>query len=150
METFAGSLWKLGRRAVAVVGLVLSVSTKAGVLATPQPWAFMQSAGGVSVGRAIHQGEVWKLPLYCDVSGLRTFTIKPTSMNSGLTWENAQVRIERQEIQLTVRTGLARGQARSSACGTANLGRIARGTYNVVYRDPGGAKHAITVVTIGD
>jgi hypothetical protein len=125
------------------VALLAAPAAEAGLLETSQSWTFMQSVGGIAIGNAIAEKGEWHLPLLCDVSGLRTFTLKPTAMNSGLAWSGTTVAVEGRDILITVVTGLPRASAPSSSCGVANLGRIPRGKYRVMYRDPGGDKHPI-------
>jgi len=126
--------------------LVLLLATpvaQAGLLETSQPWSFMQSVGGIIVEKADRDEGGWRLPLLCDVSGLRTFTSKPTAVNSGLAWSGVTVAVEGRDILITVVTGPPQRAARSSACGEANLGRIPRGRYRLIYRDPSGDRHRI-------
>ena len=106
------------------------------VLSTPvwgqaRDWAFVQSVGGLSIGEPFHKDGSWHLPVRCDVSGLRTITTKPTSLNSALTCSTV-ARVEKDAIYIAVITRLP-GSQNSAACPPARLGSIANGRYKVFY-----------------
>ncbi len=96
-------------------------------------WAFVQSVGGFSIGVPFQNQHGWILPVHGDVSGLQTITVKPSTLNSGLSCHSTKAVIEGNAIFLTVITSVA-GGGRNSACPPALLGQPSAGKYAVFYR----------------
>jgi hypothetical protein len=119
------------------------------LLGTEQTWDFMQSVGGISLGTPEKKGNRWFLPLLCDVSGLKEFTVKPTLLNFALVWNDTEAEVADQEILVTIETGVVNLSGKSTACGAAELGYVKLGKYRVIYRDPDGSKHLVGEVEIG-
>ena len=114
---------------VAVVGAFVAPRANTEVAS----WAFLSSVGGFSIGQPTKGGAGWVLPVQGDVSGLRTITTKPTTMNSAIACLETQASVDKMKINLRVITGLA-GPGRNAACPAAALGSLAPGRYSVQYR----------------
>jgi hypothetical protein len=100
--------------------------------AEKRPWSFVTAVGGLKVESPVHSSGRWFLPIQADVSGVRTITARPTTINSSLICEAVTVRVKGQDIFLVLETALAHGDA-TSVCPVAKLGRLATGRYNVWY-----------------
>ncbi len=111
-------------------------------------WKFVQSVGGMALGKPALDRPGWVLPVGINVSGLDTVSVKPTVMNSALVCERVEAAIERRNIYLTVVSGLARAGA-GPRCPPAELGRIDGGPYSVFYRGPGEAPVPLGEISIG-
>lgn len=105
-------------------------------LADSEGWSFIQSVGGLAVGTPSHSAVGWVLPVRADLSGLKTITAKPTTLNSTLVCERTDAAIEGRNIYITIVSALAHPKT-SSRCPPATLGEISAGKYNVFYRGPG-------------
>lgn len=127
--------------------MIVPMISEASLFGTERSWEFMQSVGGIALGKPDRGGEAWRLPLQCDVSGLQSFTVKSTMLNSALVWADTDTRIENQDILITVETGLT-GAGKSPICGSANLGNIKPGKYRVMYRDPDGKMHFVGEIKV--
>src|ERR1700681_2247629 len=99
-------------------GLVFCAPTFA---ATPQSWDFVVSVGGMSVGEPVLENGVWSLPIQADVSGLESFTFKPTALNSTLVCARVAAKIIAKDIFLTIYSDLP-GVAKSARCPATQLG----------------------------
>ena len=128
------------------VGLVLGVPSIA--VATAQSWAFVVSVGGIVIGDAAKANGSWALPVRADVSGLESFTSKPTVMNSAMVCSGVVAKIVRSDIYLTIHTDLA-GVGKSAQCPAAKLGVLPAGTYTVFYQGPEGAPVRLRAVQVG-
>jgi hypothetical protein len=126
------------------IWLLVSLPAWAGA----ENWKFVQSVGGMALGKPVLDRPGWILPVRIDVSGLDTVSVKPTVMNSALVCERVAVAIEQRNIYLTVVSGLARAGA-SPRCPPAELGRIDGGQYSVFYRSPGEAPVPLGDLSIG-
>ncbi|MES2320260.1 MAG: hypothetical protein V4631_22510 [Pseudomonadota bacterium] len=82
---------------------------------TARTWEFMQSVGGVGLGKPVFEGETWSVPLLCDVSGLKSFTAKPTMLNSGHIWANTKTSVSHHDIVISIGTGRAGLAGKTSA-----------------------------------
>jgi hypothetical protein len=103
--------------------------------AEERSWSFVTAVGGLEVGKPVQSSGRWSLPIRADVSGLKTITNKPTTINSALVCEVVKARVKDQDIFLILKTTLAHGDA-TSICPAAKLGRLATGRYNVWYGAP--------------
>ena len=103
---------------------LLPIIANASLLGTERTWEFMHSVGGIALGKPVFESGAWKLPLLCDVSGLKNFTIKPTTLNSGLVFVDTKTNVLDHDILITIETGLANFGGKSTACDAANLGNI--------------------------
>ena len=114
----------------------------------PQSWGFVQSVGGVKVEAPL-KSEIggWALPVLADVSGLKTFTTKPTALNSALACDT-DGRVKGKAIFITVFTDRP-GSTKTSTCPFVQLGRLEPGTYSVSYWGPDEAPVLIGQVQVG-
>ena len=128
------------------VGLVLGIPSIAA--ATAQSWAFVVSVGGIVIGDAVKENGSWTLPVRADVSGLESFTSKPTVMNSAMVCSGVVAKIVRSDIYLTIHTDLA-GVGRRAQCPAAKLGVLPAGAYTVFYQGPQGARVRLRSVQVG-
>ncbi len=97
-----------------------------------QPWSFVTSVGGLTVGTPVQSDGGWLLPIQADVSGLKAVTTKPTTLNSALVCEAVKANVKGQDIFLMLKTALVHGDA-TSACPAAKLGKLPNGSYSVWY-----------------
>lgn len=111
-------------------------------------WEFIESVGGIAINTPsrVRNCAVF-LPVTCDVSGLKSVTKKPTSMNSSLVVTDIDKKIEGNEILLSVKTGLA-SKLKTSACSGVELGDIPAGDYQVFYLGPDRQKHSLGKVIV--
>jgi hypothetical protein len=113
---------------LATAALVVSCSK-----GEPRSWAFMLTVGGLRVDSPlISETGGWALPVLADVSGTKTFTTKPTALNSALACDTGAA-VEGMSIFVTVFTELSAG-AKSASCPFIQLGKIPSGVYSVFYR----------------
>lgn len=113
-----------------------------------QSWHFVQSVGGITVGTPVRVDRDWVLPINADVSGLKEFTVKPTTMNSGMACRSLKVSIEGSAIFLTIKSGPA-AEARNAQCPPAFLGQVKDDKYDVFYRGPNEEPARVGEVSIG-
>jgi hypothetical protein len=130
----------------ALIGLVLCAPST--VTATPQPWAFVVSVGGITVGDPVEAKGAWILPVQADVSGLETFSSKPTALNSARVCSSVVAKIIDDRIYLTIHSGMA-GVTKSARCPAAQLGVIPSGAYKVFYQGPKDAPVLLRSVRVG-
>jgi len=117
-------------------------------MAAPQSWAFVVSVGGITVEDPVQADGIWTLPVQADVSGLVTFTSKPTTLNSALVCSSVVAKIIDDRIYLTIYTGLP-GAAKNARCPAARLGVVKPGTYSVLYQGPRNAPVLLRSVHVG-
>ena len=96
-------------------------------------WEEMQEVGGIKVGKpSKSKNNTVFLPIKCDVSGLQTITQKPTMMNSGLGVYKTEVKIEKNQILISVVTCII-SERYNPACKGVYLKKITPGKYDVFY-----------------
>jgi hypothetical protein len=117
------------------LGLAAAVGACTATTTEDRDWAFMQSVGGLSIGQPHRANEKVYLPVACDVSGLTTITVKPTTMNSGLVVRDVRASRRGAAVYIWVRTSLPHGKD-GQPCGTAELGDLPPGKYTVYYGKP--------------
>lgn len=113
--------------------IALLLLASCALFAESRSWQFVQSVGGIEIGIPVQSDNGWILPLRCDVSGLRAITVKPTTLNSGLSCGPVEVVTEGKTIFITLKTDVA-GKGRSAVCPAALLGNLPAGKYSVFYR----------------
>ena len=101
-----------------------------------QDWSFIQGVGGIAIHQPYRSKGNVIIPVDCDVSGLRTITIKPTRVNSGIIVKGVKSVRRNSTIYLQVATTVARGDGTTAACPSAKLADIPPGKYDVVYGMP--------------
>ena len=108
-----------------------------------QSWDFMESVGGISTGNPYRtsKGTIY-LPINCDVSGLTEITRKPTLMNSALVVDAVTAKVRKNEILISVETGLVRKNS-TCRCEGVDLRNIPAGQYDVLYYGSDRQKHKI-------
>jgi len=129
--------------AAALISL-LGASSAIGEVAS---WNTLLSVGGFAIGQPTKSSSGWVLPVRGDVSGLKTITVKPTQMNSGIACLETRASLRGSTITLQVTTGVA-GNGHNAECPAAELGNIAPGTYVVQYQGPLEAAVPLGNVTI--
>lgn len=131
---------------IALFALLATVTTQAGlpqlVTSKERDWPFIQSVGGMRVSI-----EGTTLKIDCDVSGLKTVTVKPTMINSGIGVRDLKVKRKGKTIFLTLKTCVI-GKGVSTSPDPVDLSSYPDGTYAVKYRDPDGAAHLINTITL--
>jgi hypothetical protein len=127
--------------------LTLAALLVAGCISERRDWVFVQSVGGIAVGNPHRTPSGVMLPVSVDVSGLRTITTKPSTVNSGLAIKAITVRREADTLRLTLVTTVAGGDARSSIA-EVPLGDLERGRYRVVYAEPNGGRIGMGEITV--
>ena len=111
-------------------------------------WEFIQNVGGVAIGKPILDNEKWVLPVYCNVSGIKKYTVKPTMLNSALVWIDTEVEIRDMQIFITIETSLTGIGSNTSTCGSAILGKLKSGVYKVNYLSPDDSSKLIDEIEI--
>jgi hypothetical protein len=108
-----------------------------------ESWNFMEAVGGISIGTAYRtsQGTVY-LPINCDVSGLTEITKKPTLINSAIVVDALTAKVRKNEIMISVETGLAKSNSKCT-CDGVDLGDVPAGQYEVLYYSSDREKHKI-------
>lgn len=129
-----------------LIALVLGSPSLA--FAAPQSWAFVVSVGGITVGDPVRADGVWTLPVQADVSGLMSFTSKPTTLHSALVCSSVVAKIVDGGIYLTINTDLP-GTAKNARCPAVRLGVVKSGTYSVLYKGPHDAPVLLRFVHVG-
>ena len=137
-------------RVIILVSMVITFLTvyACSMIAEPQSWSFIESVGGIAVDPPVRADRSWVLPVRCDVSGLKTITIKPAKVNSGIACQNIRAEVEGSFIYLTVLTTIA-GGGRNAECPPALLGQVVSGTYRVFYRGPNEKPVQLGEVAVG-
>jgi hypothetical protein len=107
-------------------------------------WKFIQDVGGMSIGKPYRTEKGIMLPVNCDVSGLKTITVKPKIMNSGLSIKEIKVERTNKVISLALVTSVG-GNA---SCNDLFLGNLPSGEYSIVYKEPNGSFVQITETEI--
>jgi hypothetical protein len=128
--------------------LLLAILLPSSALAGSEGWQFVQSVGGIAVGKPKHSSSGWSLPVRADVSGLTAVTVKPTALNSSLVCERTVAAVEGRNIFLTIVSGLVRS-GYTPLCPPADLGRVAPGQYRVFYRNLGESPVELSGVSLG-
>jgi len=129
--------------------LCFASSIIAALLGEERDWEFIQSVGGIAIGNPKLINDNWSLPIKCNVSGLQTFTVKPTMLNSGLVWADTEVRLKDSEIHISIETALHGMGSKTASCGPAELGELKSGTYIIKYLSPDMSTNYIGEINIG-
>lgn len=81
-----------------------------------------------------------RLIVVCDVSGLKTVTVKPAMTNSAMAVRELKCSRIGNTLQLSVVTSVIK-KGMSSECGSLDLSAHPPGAYSIVYLDPDGTTH---------
>jgi len=110
-------------------------------------WAFVQSVGGLAVGAPYRTPAGVMLPVDIDITGLRSITTKPTTMNSGLALKEIVIRPQGNTLLLKVMTTLG-GKGSSPSSKDLLVGNLEPGRYAVLFTEPGGATIEVGNITV--
>ena len=124
-------------------------SAFAALLGEERDWKFIQSVGGIAIGEPKLINDNWQLPIECNVSGLKTITVKPSMLNSGLMWADTEVRLKDGEIHISIETALIGMGSKTDSCGPAELGVLKSGAYIIKYLSPDMSTNYLGEVNIG-
>lgn len=113
-----------------------------------QSWAFVVSVGGIAVRDPVRADGGWSLPVQADVSGLQTFSSKPTVLNSALVCSRVSAKVIDGGIYLTLYSDLP-GNGKNARCPPAEVGVVAPGEYRVYYKGPGETPVLLRTVHVG-
>ncbi len=111
-------------------------------------WNFIQNVGGIKTSTPLETEDGFYLPIECNVSGLDSITVKPTTLNSALSCIKTKVTINENSIHLRIVTGLALSKNLDSKCKDVSIGDIKPGKYKVYYGDKSEFEHQIGAFTI--
>ena len=127
--------------------LVLLVSFETFTRET-ENWDFIQKVGGIKTGTPLETENGFYLPVKCNVSGLDSVTIKPTTANSALSCLKIKSTINGNAIHLKVVAGLAVLKEPNCNCKAVRVGDLKPGDYIVYYGDKSSFEHPIGKFTI--
>lgn len=99
-----------------------------------QDWKFMESVGGLSVGRQDKNPD-W-LIIRGDVSGTQEFSSKPTIMNSALAVKAVERIVKDSKIQIYVVTTLVSDKYSDPRIYGVKIPDVKKGKYMVQYLNP--------------
>ena len=114
----------------------------------PEDWDFIQKVGGIKTGTPLETEDGFYLPVKCNVSGLDSVTIKPTTLNSSLSCLKIKSTVNGNTIHLRVITGLAVTKKFDCNCKVVRVGDLEPGNYTVYYGDESSFEHPIGKFTI--
>jgi hypothetical protein len=141
---------KLSSILALLIAVIANSIASAGIsdLIYGRSWEFMESVGGIAINTPIREADgTVTLPVKCDVSGLTTTTKKPTIMNSALVVTGIDKRIEKEQIYISVNTGMVSKNA-TCICPSIDLGNIPSGDYQVYYQGSDRVKYTLGKVTV--
>lgn len=116
--------------------------------AQKRPWAFVQAVGGIEVMAPVRDGHGWRLPVNCNVSGLKRITREPTQLNSALVIRSIDVESRGGDLWVSVVTCLAGEGRGAGGLHYADVSNLRPGRYRVFYGREGDTAHAIGSVVI--
>ena len=114
----------------------------------PRSLAFLQARGGILVQQSFRKNNRWWLEVQCNVSGIKTISVAPTTIHSGLAWSKSVASVDGDRIYLQVFTAVQGTQAPSANCGPAALQRVEPQFYQLYYVDPDDSRHHLGQVEI--
>lgn len=113
-----------------------------------EDWDFIQKVGGIMIETPLKTEEGFYLPVKCNVSGLDSVTIKPTTLNSALSCLKIKSTVNGNIIHMKVIAGLALTKKSDCNCKTVRVGDLEPGNYMVYYGDKSCFEHPIGKFTI--
>ena len=111
-------------------------------------WDFIQKVGGIKTDTPFETENGFYLPVKCNVSGLDSVTIKPTTLNSALSCLKIKSTVNGNTIHLKVIAGLALTKKSDCNCKAVRVGDLEPGNYIVYYGDKSSIEHPIGKFTI--
>jgi len=111
-------------------------------------WDFIQKVGGIKTETPFETENGFYLPVKCNVSGLDSVTIKPTTLNSALSCLKIKSTVNGNTIHLKVIAGLAVTKKSDCNCKAVRVGDLDPGNYIVYYGDESSFEHPIGKFTI--
>jgi hypothetical protein len=111
-------------------------------------WDFIQKVGGIKIETPLETEDGFYLPVVCNVSGLDSVTIKPTTLNSALSCLKIKSTINGNAVHLKVVAGLAVFEKPNCNCKAVRIGDLEPGKYIVYYGDKSSFEHPIGKFTI--
>ena len=111
-------------------------------------WDFIQRVGGIKTESPLPTEDGFYLPVICNVSGLDSVTVRPTTLNSALICLKTKPTIHENSIHLKVIAGLVLSKKEDCHCKAVGVGHLKRGTYIVYYGDKSSYEHQIGKFTI--
>ena len=134
---------------VAILGT--SCSTAVGIVTSDhRDWNFIQDVGGIRVGDPIPAtGDIWNLPVECDVSGLTEITTKPKGINSALVVKDIKSRTMQDKILIWVVVCVVTDKYKEPHWTKGiHLEGIKEGKYSVQYLNPDGTTVGIRSIEL--
>lgn len=111
-------------------------------------WAFIQKVGGIKTETPLETEDGFYLPVKCNVSGLDSVTIKPTTLNSALSCLKIKSTVNGNTIHLRVIAGFAVIKKSDCNCKAVLVGDLEPGNYIVYYGDESSFEHPVGKFTI--
>jgi hypothetical protein len=111
-------------------------------------WDFIQKVGGIKTETPLETENGFYLPVKCNVSGLDSVTIQPTTLNSALSCLRIKSTVNGYTIHLKVIAGLAVTKKFDCNCKAVRIGDLGPGNYIVYYGDKSSLEHPIGKFTI--
>lgn len=128
---------------ILLISATLAFPDVAGLLSrNKEDWKFIQSVGGMSATMKDST-----LIVDCDVSGMKTVTVKPTMINSGMGVRELKHKRDGNTILLTLVTCVI-GKDVKTTPKPVDLSDYPAGEYSIQYLDPDGTRHAVGKVTL--
>jgi len=106
-------------------------------------WKFIQDVGGIKTGTPLLTEDSFYLPVVCNVSGLDSVTVKPTTLNSALCCVRTNAKVEGNNIYLKVIVGPSISGNVDCYCKAVRIGFLKEGSYQVFYEDKESTDHLI-------
>lgn len=141
--------WIITLSVLAVLALVLSVSC-CKLRGDTASWTFIQKTGGIKTEKPLETEDGFYLPIICNVSGLDSITVKPTTINSALSCIRIKLAIRGNAIHLKVVTGVAMSNIYDCKCKAVCIGDLKPGDYTVYYGNEAIPERQIGSFTIDD
>ncbi|MFC0878959.1 hypothetical protein ACE01N_20360 [Saccharicrinis sp. FJH2] len=111
-------------------------------------WDFIQKVGGIKIETPLETEDGYYLPVLCNVSGLDSITVKPTTLNSALSCIKTKVTTNKNHIHLKIVTGVATNKNKDCKCKAVSIGDLESGEYKVFYGDEENLQHEIGTFAI--
>ncbi|MFC0879010.1 hypothetical protein ACE01N_20615 [Saccharicrinis sp. FJH2] len=111
-------------------------------------WDYIQNVGGIKTDTPLETEDGYYLPILCNVSGLDSITVNPTTLNSAISCIKTKVTINKNYIYLKIVTGIATNKNKDCKCKAVSIGDLESGEYKVYYGDVGNLEHEIGTFTV--